>query len=226
MGEQYRPTTVIVGATGGVGLAVAERLREHRLILLARDSERLRRLGEEFPGSQCVPVDFGNLSSIERALDSTDRIDYLVQTTGTIVASRVEDSTREDWHAMFDANVLAPMLVTRAALPKVREARGTVIFISSGSARRVKAGWSGYAASKSACDALAKAVELEEKDVKVLSIYAGSIDTPMREKLGERAGIDYEPGQYLGADDIAACITFAIERGNSADIYEIALRPR
>lgn len=226
MNRQDRPTTVIVGANGGVGLAVARRLREHDLILLARDSDRLQRLEEEFPTSKCVAVDFEDLGSIERALDSTDRIDYLVQTTGTIVASSVEDSARADWLDMFDANVLTPMLATRAALPKVREAHGTIIFISSGSARRVKAGWSGYAASKSACDALAKAVSLEEEDVKVLSIYAGSIDTPMREKIGEKAGVDYQPGQYLGADDIAACIAFAIERSDRADIYEIALRPR
>lgn len=226
MAEQSPPTTVVVGATGGVGLAIARRLRAHDLVLLARESEKFGELQGEFLDARCSAVDFQDLSSLEMAVSGLDRIDYLVQATGTIAPSRVETSTRADWSDMMDANVLAPMLATRAALPGLRAARGTIVFISSGSARRVKPGWSGYAASKSACDALARAVQLEEPDIAVLSIYAGSIDTPMREKLGETVGVDYESHQYLSADDIAACTSFAIERSDSADIYEIALRPR
>jgi len=122
-------TVVIAGATSGVGLAAAREVARFggRLVLLARNeakghavrSELERKFGAEV---SLYLADFARLSEVGRVaqelLDGVERIDVLINSAGVHCTSRQE--TDEGHELVFCVNHLAPFLLTRRLLPKLR----------------------------------------------------------------------------------------------------------
>lgn len=221
---QHQAVTVISGATGGVGEALAEERRDDRLVLLGRDSEKLRQLGKRYPAATTHALSYTSMDAVSEVFAGIERIDRLVHCTGSITTRRIVDLDLELAADMMDASFVAPLVVTRAALPLLRTAGGMVVFISSGAAKTVRPGWAGYAAAKHAARALAEGIRVEEPQVRVLSIYCGAIDTPMRMSLGETREVDYAPGDYLDPVEVARTVSFAFEARPAVAIAEIDMR--
>ena len=87
-------------------------------------------------------------------------------------------------------NLVAPALLTRALLPALRAARGTVVFVNSGAGLAAHPQWSAYAASKFGLRALADALRAEEQEhgVRVTTVFPGRTATPMQEKVHAPGG--------------------------------------
>ena len=100
---------------------------------------------------------------------------------GIATASPVEAATTDDWRKVLETNVIGPFAVTRAVLPRLRESRGRVLFVSSVSGRFSAPMMGLYAASKFALEAGADAlrVELKPWGVPVILIEPGNTDTDM-----------------------------------------------
>ncbi|MGZ3623107.1 MAG: SDR family oxidoreductase [Ktedonobacteraceae bacterium] len=149
----------VTGASSGIGEATAAALAEEgaHLAVLARRADRLEHVVKRIKdaGGEAVPLvaDVTNevqlRSAIRRAKDTFGRIDILVNNAGVVLLHHIEGVDTGEWRQMLDLNVLAVMLACQEILPIMQtQGGGHIVNISSVAGRQVKAGYSGYNASK------------------------------------------------------------------------------
>ena len=232
--------TLITGCSTGIGLATAVHLagRGHSVYASVRDlatSEGLRGATEEAGVALTVlSLDVDSPESIragvERVVEEAGCVDVLVNNAGVGDLWAVEDTTETDLLQMFRTNVFGPIALIRAVLPGMRAAgSGTIVNVSSVSARIVSAFSGPYAATKYALEAITQAVAVEgaAHGIRCVAIEPGFTQTPMLEKAlsslpsaegpySTVAGFIralYEDGTETGGNpiDVARTIEAAIE---------------
>ena len=213
---------LLTGSGSGIGRVVTERL-------LARGDEVwavVRRPGRAPAGCAELIADLADAEAIA-ALDLPDSLDGVVHAAGVVELGRVDELGAAAWHDQLTVNVVAPALLTRAALPALRAARGTVVFVNSGSGLRANPGWSAYAASKFGLRALADALREEESGngVRVTSVFPGRTATAMQEKVHAQEGKEYDEGRWIRPETVADAILTAVDLPRDATIPEISIRP-
>src|SRR5690606_14659866 len=109
-----------------------------------------------------------------------DRLDSLLHVAGVVELGAVGDLTPAVWQETLAANLVAPAELTRLLLPRLRAARGHVVFVNSGAGLAAHPRWSAYAASKHGLRALADALRGEEREhgLRVTTVYPGRTATP------------------------------------------------
>ena len=225
-------THVISGAGSGIGAVLADRLhgRGDELWLLARSDERASELREQHPGARTLVADLADVRGLERTLgqaDLPDRVDSLLHVAGAVDLAPVAELDHDRWQQQLDVNLTAPALLTRVLLPALRVARGTVVFVNSGSGLSANPTWSGYAASKFGLRALADALRGEELEngVRVTTVYPGRTATPMQEKVHAQEGRDYDAARWSDAGTVAATILHVLDLPADSTIPDVTVRP-
>ena len=152
---------VITGASSGIGAATARAASTAgaRLVLAARREDRLTDLALEL--GQAIPVrcDVTEQTDRERlvnaALDEFGRIDVLVNNAGQGLQATTEQISLDDFRAVLELNLVAPLAMMQAVLPTMhRQRKGTIVNISSGTTFADVPGTGGYVASKIALERL------------------------------------------------------------------------
>ncbi|GAA4132135.1 SDR family NAD(P)-dependent oxidoreductase [Actinomadura keratinilytica] len=117
-------TVVITGASSGIGAAAARRLAAQgaNVVPVGRSPERTAAVAAEI-GAEPLVADFADLAQVRRLagelLDRCERIDVLANNAGGLVSQRRD--TRDGHELTFQANHLAPFLLTMLLLPRLRE---------------------------------------------------------------------------------------------------------
>lgn len=222
-------THLLTGAGSGIGAALARMLadRGDRLLLLARSAARAKELEGAYAGSRGLVADLADPAAV-LDLALPDRLDSVVHAAGVVELAPVAEATAQQWREQLDVNVVAPALLTRACLPALRAARGTVVLVNSGAGLDARPTWGAYAASKHALKALADSLRGEEQEhgVRVTSVYPGRTASPMQEKVHAQEGKDYDPARWIAPETVAAAIVSALDLGADATVPDITLRPR
>ncbi|ATG51096.1 short chain dehydrogenase [Brachybacterium vulturis] len=227
-----RPAVLITGANRGIGRATAEALAaDHHLLLAGRDEQALAALAAQLPSAQPVVAeltDHAATAAAVAALDLPGGLAGLVHCAGILVNGTVEELSAADWERNFAVNVTAVSELTRLLLPALREARGTVVAVNSGSGYNAKGERGAYSASKFALRAWTDALRQEETahGVRVSSVHPGRVDTDMQQELRAAESGAYETEKYLRPATVAAAIGFALRAPAEAVIATIDLRPR
>ncbi len=161
-------TIIVTGASSGIGRATAELLGEAhaRVILASRNRSALEELHARLPGSMAVVTDMTDASSIHdlvaRAIGEFGHIDALINNAGQGLHTPIEAIDPDDLRAIFELNVIGPLIAMQEVLPHMRSAHhGAIVNISSGTTRMIPAGFGGYAASKAALNMLSQAARAE-----------------------------------------------------------------
>jgi hypothetical protein len=125
--SRERPVAPITGASAGIGKLFAQRLaaREHDLILVARDAVRLEALADELAlqfgvGAEALPADLARDEGMRRVAEQitqTDRLAFLVNSAGFGTKGRLVNQPVAEQATMLKLHVMAPIVLTRAALP-------------------------------------------------------------------------------------------------------------
>jgi len=177
---------VVTGGGAGIGRAVVEAL----LAAGARVAALDRDAGDVPAGAEALQADVANDADMQRVIgrfgEACGRIDVLVNNAGISFPATVEDGALEDWHRVFDINVLGYVRATRAALPWLRRSRqAAIVNISSctattGLRRRVL-----YAATKGAIEAMTRAMQADllHEGIRVNAVSPGTVDTPFIARL-------------------------------------------
>lgn len=220
------PTTLITGATGGLGRALAQACRDHHLILQGRDPAALQALCAELPHAHPLRLDLGRPADFAQALRALPPLDNLIHNAGVVELGRVAEQPCAVWTDTLTVNVVAPAELTRLLLPGLRERRGQVVFVNSGAGLRASPGWGSYAASKFALRALADALREEEPLLRVSSVFIGRTATPMQQKVRAQEGGEYHAGQYLQPETVARSVRGLLDTPPDACPNELTLRPR
>lgn len=221
-------THLVTGAGSGIGGAVADRLhaRGDRLLLVARSEERAAQLGSRYPGATTLVADLADAAAVT-ALELPDRLDSVLHVAGVVDLAPVSDLEPAQLREQLDVNLVAPLLLTRQALPAVRRARGLVLFVNSSAGLVASAGWSAYAASKFGLRAAADALRAEElpHGVRVSTVFPSRTATPMQQKVHEQEGGVYDASRWIRAETVADTILHVLDLPADATIPEVTVRP-
>lgn len=217
---------MITGASRGIGSAIAAALAPtHTLLLAGRPSAALDAVAERL-GATMLPLDLADTDGIPAATESITELDVLVHNAGVSMPGHVAESTVEQWRTTFDVNVVGAVAVTLALLPALRRAGGQVVFINSGSGRRVSPGMASYSASKFALRAFADSLRADEPSLRVTTVYPGRVDTDMQRELVAFEGGEYDPARFLRPETVAAAVANVVATPPDGHVHDVVLRPR
>lgn len=221
-------THLLTGAGSGIGAVVAETLRARgdRLVLLARSRERAQDLEARFEGAAVLVADLADAESLA-TLELPASLDSVVHAAGVVELGPVADMPAWQWRDQIEVNLLAPAELTRVALPALRAARGTAVFVNSGAGLRANPDWAAYAASKHGLRALADALRAEEREhgVRVTSIYPGRTATPMQERVHDQEGKQYDAGDWIRPETVAAAVVQVLDLPRDATVPDLTVSP-
>jgi NAD(P)-dependent dehydrogenase (short-subunit alcohol dehydrogenase family) len=194
------PSALVTGGSSGIGLAIARMLRGegYGLTLAARTVERLEAAAAELDAA-AVAVDVRDEAAcavvVAAHLERHGGLDVLVNCAGVGIAGRIGDMATKHWDLQQAVNLRGAFLVTREALPALREARGYVVNLASIAGTIPTPGLAGYGAAKAALIALTRSLDREEaaSGVRVTALCPSFVDTPMAEWTGIAADEMIQP---------------------------------
>ncbi len=221
---------LLTGAGSGIGAALADLLhgRGEDLVLVARSAERADELAAAYPGAQVLTADLARPEEAEGLADRLpSRLDAVVHSAGIVALGDIADLDLAQWRSTLEVNLLAPVALTRAALPALRAARGRVVLVNSGQGLSAAGGWGSYAASKHGLKAFADSLRQEERPhgIQVISVYPGRTATPMQEAVHAHEGEPYDPTVWTRPESVAATILHALDGPRDAALTDITVRP-
>jgi 2-keto-3-deoxy-L-fuconate dehydrogenase len=209
---------IVTGGAAGIGAAVVELLRSRgfRVIVFDRDVEE---------GEDAIRVDVTDAAGVSAAvLSAVERLgglDVLVNNAGIGAAGTVEDNSDEEWHRVYDVNVVGMVRVSRACLPALRSSSHAAIVntcsvaATAGLPQRAL-----YSATKGAVLSLtlAMAADHVREGIRVNCVTPGTADTPWVGRLldaaedpaAERAALEARQpmGRLVSAQEVAEAIAY------------------
>jgi len=216
---------IVTGASSGIGAATAQLLHSlgAKVTLAARRTGRIEALAAELPGSRAVTTDVTDPSHLRRlvseVISTFGAIDVLVNNAGQGLHVLILELDPVDLRAVFELNVVAPLVATQCVLPAmVAGGGGAIVNVSSATTLRVFPGLGGYAATKAALNMLSEVgrLELADQGVAVSVVYPGVTDTEFHQSL--RAGHMVSGPWSVQKDPpelVARAIEFAITSGEA-----------
>lgn len=228
---------VVTGASSGIGAATARRLASdgYQVVCAARRLDRIQALASKI-GGVAVRCDVTSDADVAHLVEAVgERCDLLVNNAGGAIGLEpVSDADVDAWERMYAVNVLGSARVTKALLPAVVRAEGTVVFVTSVAADGGYELGAGYCGVKAAERSIVQAMRLElcGEPVRVCEIVPGLVHTDefsLTRFGGDQAKADAVyagvPGPLV-ADDIADCISFVATRQAHVNIDRLVVRPR
>lgn len=184
-------TTLITGASSGIGEAFARRLAEegHNLVLVARTEDKLRSLCDELKEAHgitahFIAVDLVDFEADRRLFQETERhgleVDWLINNAGFGSMGDFAELDLERELEMINLNICALVALTHRYLQGMRERKsGTIINVSSAAGFQPIPFMATYAATKSFVTAFSEAIAEENRPfgIQVLALCPGSTDT-------------------------------------------------
>ena len=216
---------IVTGASSGIGAATAHLLtrRGATVVLAARRADRLEALAAELPRALAVPTDVTVREDLERlvarTLEAFGRVDVLVNNAGQGLHVPLLEIEPADLRAVFDLNVVAPLVAMQTVLPVMRaRSAGAIVNVSSATSLRLFPGLGGYAATKSALNLLSQIarIEFEPAGVIVSVVYPSATAAEFHQRL--RAGAFVAGSRRMPVDPpelVADAIAVAVETGEA-----------
>lgn len=179
------PSVLVTGASRGIGRAIAEHLASRGWDVMAgvrteADAEAVTAANPQRISAVLLDVtNADQIAALSEALPA--RLDAVVNNAGVVVSGPMETVTSDDWRKQLEINVIGQLAVTRAVLPRLRESRGRIVFISSVNGRMSMPLIGAYAASKFAIEAAADALRMELRPwrIPVVVVQPAQTDTDM-----------------------------------------------
>lgn len=208
---------MITGASRGIGFACAKALAAAgaRVILAARDAEKLAAASAEIPGSSWVQIDMSSAESIKEAFAKAGKVDILVNNAAITKDGLALRMKKEDFELVLATNLTGAFLAIQSVLqPMMKERWGRIINISSIVGQTGNPGQANYVAAKAGLIGLTKSLaqEIASRNITVNAIAPGFIDTDMTAVLSEELKnnmLSHIPLKRFGKpEDIAAAVKF------------------
>jgi NAD(P)-dependent dehydrogenase (short-subunit alcohol dehydrogenase family) len=195
---------VVTGASSGLGRAIARLAGERRarVVVASRNEDGLNAAVAEIEraGSQAlaVPMDVAeeadNQELVRRSLERFGRIDTFVANAIVTVYAEAEHLEPDELRRVLDVNFFGVVHGFWAALPALKESRGTFLHVSSALAYRGIPLQAAYCSAKAAARTFLESARVEQQKhstgVDISLVLPGAINTPQfdrdRQKLGKQ----------------------------------------
>jgi NADP-dependent 3-hydroxy acid dehydrogenase YdfG len=223
---------VVVGATGGIGSAVARKLADAgaTLVLAARDSTKLDALASELSTTEvlCVPTDITDLSQVEtlmqKAAGHFGQIDALVNAAGAGILKQWNKLEPADLDAMLDLNLKGSFYTSQAAANVMKDRKsGHICNVIGILGKHSMAMGTAYCASKFGVVGFSKCMadELRRYGIKFTLFYFGGVDSP----FWDNVSLKVDRSKMLSTETAANAIMFALASDPQAVPLEINIQP-
>ncbi len=225
--------TIVTGATGGIGRAIAQKLASEgaHLVLVGRDIKRLQDVSAkcESLGGRAIPVvcDLAIPSScstiVEEALDEYGSICALINNAGVFYWGATASADMKRWDEIVNVNFRSVLHLSRLVTEHmIVNKTGAIINISSIAGKEHYANGAAYAATKHALHGFSKSLfeEVRDYNVKVCCVFPDYVDT----KMPGRPGLIAEA--MIRPEDIACLVSFVLAFPHSSCPTEITILPQ
>jgi NAD(P)-dependent dehydrogenase (short-subunit alcohol dehydrogenase family) len=180
---------LLTGASSGIGLEAARLFAADgaRLALLARGREALEESARKTgPDTVVLPVDLADRGAVEEAVEAAvarlGGLDIVVSNAAAGAFGHLLEVDPDDFDRAVDITFRGAVNVVRAALPHLRDSRGTIVATGSVLSRVPMGAWSSYVAAKHALRGFLNTISIEEREqrtgVRVAMVQPGVVDTP------------------------------------------------
>jgi NAD(P)-dependent dehydrogenase (short-subunit alcohol dehydrogenase family) len=179
------PSVLVTGAGRGIGKSIAQHLAARGWDVIAgvrteSDAAAVTALDPQRISSVILDItDAAHIAALDQSLPA--RLDAIVNNAGIVVSGPMEAVSTDEWRKQLDINVIGQLAVTRAVLPRLRDSRGRIVFISSVNGQLSMPLIGAYCASKFALEAAADALRMELRPwhIRVAIIEPAQTDTDM-----------------------------------------------
>ena len=216
---------LITGATGGIGGAIAQKMKEAgaRVVVTGRSAEKLAGFDDSYIK---IAADLSKEDAAEKLIADTiekaGRIDVLINNAGITADTLMMRMSDEQFDDVLNTNLRATFKLCRACLmPMMKQRGGRIINMASIVGVVGGAGQANYAASKGAIIAMTKSIaaEVASRGITANAIAPGFIKTPMTDVLSEELKKKYleqiPAGRFGEPVDVAnACVFLASDEAS------------
>jgi uncharacterized protein len=222
-------TTLLTGATGGIGQAIAKALdaRGARVLLSGRRAEQLEELRAGLgPGAASLPADLADRAGPAELAARAGAVDVLVANAALPASGRLDGFEPDEIDRALDVNLRAPIQLTRALLPgMIERGRGHVVLVSSLSGKVASVGSALYSATKFGLRGVAAGLreDLHLTDIGVTVVSPGFV-----RDAGMFADSGVKLPKWIGTvtpEQVAEAVVRGIEKGRAEiDVAPLGLR--
>lgn len=215
---------VIVGAAGGIGSALARRLKSGGadLVLVGRSMDRLAPLGEEL-SVETRSIDATSVEELERAVLEVGPIQGIVNCAGSLLLKPAHLTTEAEWRQTIDSNLTTAYATVRAGAKALWSSGGSIVLCATAAARTGLANHEAIAAAKGGVIGLtlSAAATYAGRNIRVNCVAPGLTDTPLAARItSNEAALKASTSMHaLGrigrADDVASGIAWLLDPENS-----------
>ncbi|MFC7598425.1 SDR family NAD(P)-dependent oxidoreductase [Terrabacter sp. GCM10028922] len=222
---------VVTGGASGIGAAVVTALvdRGARVGVLDLDPRGVAESGDVAALRCDVADDESVRAAVNGVVARFGGLDIVVNNAGIGAQGGVGDNADDEWHRVWDVNVLGIVRVTRAALPHLRaSSNAAVVNTGSIAATQGLPQRALYSATKGAVHALTRAMAADHlhDGIRVNAVAPGTADTPWVARLlataadpdAERAALDARQphGRLVSAAEVAAAVAYLAAPGSGS----------
>lgn len=217
---------LITGATGGIGAAIARKMKQAgaTVVVSGRNVAKMEsEFGDEYIKIPCdLATEGGAVELIMETIERAGKIDILINNAGITKDTLLMRMTDEQFEDVINTNLRSCFKMCRAAImPMMKNRYGRIINMASIIGIIGGAGQANYAASKGGMIAMTKSIaaEVASRGITANAIAPGFIKTPMTDVLPEELKKTYlaqiPAGRFGEPEDIAnACVFLASEEAS------------
>jgi len=174
-----KKVALITGGSNGIGKAIAQRFLDEGAKVIIFD------IVKPDYDVDFYQVDITKEEEIKKAFQEIKHLDIVVNNAGIYFQASIEETSKEQLDKIIDVNFKGAYLISKYALPLIKESKGNIINISSAIGIAPEPGSPAYCATKAAIIMLTKcmAQEYAMDGVRVNVILPGPIDTPLLRRV-------------------------------------------
>ncbi|MGZ4291408.1 MAG: SDR family oxidoreductase [Gaiellaceae bacterium] len=218
------PSALVTGGSSGIGLAIARMLRDegYDLTLASRTREKIEAAAATL-GAAAIAADMSHEEDCVRVVaEHKERhggLDVLVNSAGLGISGTVETLQAKHIDLQLGVNLRGLLLVSREAIPLLRESKGWIFNLASIAGTQPTPGLTVYGATKAAVIALTRSqnLELDDAGVRAVAICPGFVDTPMAEWSG------IAPDEMIQPQDCAEVVRMCLRLSPRARIPQVII---
>lgn len=227
---------IVTGASSGIGKATALAFAKSgiEVALVSRSVAKLKAVAAEIEvlgtTAKVYPLDLAILEQVQHQMTEIcthfGPIDILVNNAGMGYTNSLKNTTLEDWQKVLGLNLTSVFQCIQGVLPQMRDRRqGTIINVASIAAFNAFPNWGAYGVSKAALVALSKALSVEEREngIRTVTIYPGSVNTPIWDTDTVQA--DFNRSAMLTPEIVAQSILHTALLPKQAVVEEMIVMP-